>query len=195
MSKTIKIILISLIIVLIVAGVALYYIFVYNSLDAKLDRLINQKPEVAQYIEEIKTFSKKLGEDRERVETYLTLGLAWKSLADRTQDSEHYRQALKIYQQGIEITRRRNTVLLNNAGDMAEYLGDFKLAEDYYKEAIEVAPGDPIGYAKLVDLYRWKLKKPSEEIIAVFDQGIARMFNPAPLKAAKEQYLEEIGSR
>lgn len=186
-------IIISIILFIILAGGIFYYFYFYNPIEAKLQDLKKTLPEFTEFIDEIIKMEKALKKDKTRIENYLNLGLSWKSLADRTRDPEHYQQALKIYQEGIKLTKHKNTVFINNAGHMAEYLENFALAENYYKEAIGVAPGDELGYLNLIDLYRYKLKKSPEEIMAVFDQGIAKMFNPRILETRKKQYLEEIG--
>lgn len=195
MSKKIKIILIFILVVLLAGGGSYYYFYIYSSAEAKLERLKKEKPELQEYVDDVFKGINKLNEDKQRVESYSTLGLYWKSLADRSQKPEHYREALKIYQQAIDLTLHKNTLFMVNAGHMAEYLKDYNLAESYYKEAISVAPGDAVPYYDLVNLYRWKMKKSPEEIIAVLDEGISRMVNPKPLQALKDEYLEQIGQK
>jgi len=123
---------------------------------------------------------------------------AWKSLADKAYDlkldnyKDYYRKALEVYERGIEITNRRNTLFMINAANMAKYLEDYELAEDYYKEAITVAPGDVRYYVLLAELYEYKMHKSKDEIIAVYDQGMEKVINPQVLQKYKDNYLKRV---
>lgn len=141
-------------------------------------------------------WEKELKKDESRVEIYTTLGLAWKSLADWSQNAgvdnykDYYQKALGVYEKGIEITRRRNTLLITNAANMAKYLEDYELAEDYYKEAISVSPGDVTYYVSLAELYEYNMGKSKDEIIAVYDEGIKVVIDFGFLQKRKESYLK-----
>ncbi len=188
--------LISLILVIILIIFGIYY---YNNSSpednkalSNLDKLSIENPKLSSYVDEV---NKSLGNlKKEDVKTYMTLGLAWKSLADQTRDKEYYAKAYKVYEEGVNLTQRKNTVFILNAGNMAVYLGDYGLAKQYYEEAISVAPGDLDGYLKLIDLHKYKLKSGKDEIVAIFDKGIKRMLNPAYLKQLKESYLKSLES-
>ena len=164
--------------------------FLNNFLTSEIDGLRDQNPELALYIDDIEKFSKKLND--QEIATYADLGLAFKSLADQTGDKKHYQKALDVYEKAIELTKRKNIVFILNAGNMAVYTGDYQTAKSYYEEAISVAPGDIAGYQKLIELHMYQLKSPKEDIIAVFDKGIKRMFDPDALKKWKASYLKSL---
>lgn len=178
-----------------------WYLY-YNNLkdDAiNLEKLKQEQPQLTTYIDDVIEAAKKLNEDDVVVSNYLVLGLAWKSLADRIKDlkienyKSYYKQALDIYDKGIDLTGRRNTLFMVNAGNMAKYLEDYELTEDYYKEAITVAPGDVSYYVLLAELYENKMNKSTEDIVAVYDEGMKRVIiNVGFLQTRKEQYLEKV---
>ncbi len=127
---------------------------------------------------------------------YNTLGLAWKSLAEWSRSAGvenykgYYKKALEVYEAGVEKTRRRNTLLMTNAGNMAKYIEDYELAENYYKEAISVSPGDETYYVLLAELYEYEMGKTKEEVVAAYDQGIGKAINSGFIIKRKEAYLE-----
>ncbi len=187
--------LLSLFLVAVLVLLALFLYFSRNNENSMnnfsaLESLRAQSPELASYINDIEKFSKKLND--QEIATYADLGLAFKSLADQTQDTKYYQAALETYEKAIDLTQRKNTIFILNAGNMAVYTGDYQTAKSYYEEAISVAPGDISGYQKLIELHMYQLKSPKEDIIAVFDKGIKRMFNPAALKKWKESYLKSL---
>ncbi|MDD5290724.1 MAG: hypothetical protein PHZ04_01280 [Patescibacteria group bacterium] len=186
---------IFIILVLIIVGAGGWYFFASHKEQARLEDLKQQYPKLANYIDDVIEKQANLEEDKNDIERYTTLGLAWKSLADWAKQAgiadyaSYYQKALDIYEQGIKKTSRRNTLLMTNAGNMAKYLGDYKLAENYYKEAISVSPGDETYYSLLADLYEYEMGKTKEEIIAVYDEGLKHVLNTGWLTAGKEAYL------
>jgi len=190
-KKIIFILLISLIIV--VAG---WYFFARDKELSSLEDLKQQYPDLTVYVDDVIKAQAGLSENKDEIENYVILGFNWKTLADWARPAGvadylgYYRKALDVYEQGIKKTFRRNTLLMTNAGNMAKYLGDYKLTESYYKEAISVAPGDESYYIYLAELYEYQMKKSKEEILAVYDEGLKRVLNIGWLTARKEAYLE-----
>ncbi len=178
MKKNTKII---LAIIVILAVLAILF-FIYYPKPKEFDVLKENYPELSSFIEKIESANVEMESDSELIENYLELGLAWKSLADRTNESSHYEKALQAYKQGVIKTQEKNTVLLMNAGNMAKYINDYSLAEQYYKKAIEVSPGEVNFYITLAELYEYKMKKDKSEIIALYEQGIKRVLNPSVLQ-------------
>jgi len=187
------IIFILFIIVIITIG---WYFYTKQGAQDQLEKLKQGYPELVSYIDNVIKWESKLQEDETRVETYSTLGLAWKSLADWAQDAgvdnykDYYRKALGVYEQAIQVTNRKNTLFMMNAGNMAKYLEDYSRAEAYYKEAIMVAPGDVTYYVLLAELYEYQMDKTKEEVVAVYEKGMKRVINPKFLEKRKEEYLE-----
>jgi len=194
MSK--KVIIFILIAIAIVA--VGWYFYAAQDSQSQLEKLKQEYTELTSLVDDVIKWESKLKEDETRVETYSTLGLAWKSLADKAYDlkldnyKDYYRKALEVYERGIEITNRRNTLFMINAANMAKYLEDYELAEDYYKEAITVAPGDVRYYVLLAELYEYKMHKSKDEIIAVYDQGMEKVINPQVLQKYKDNYLKRV---
>ncbi|MBA3047313.1 hypothetical protein KKC83_01510 [Patescibacteria group bacterium] len=190
-----KIIVFVVIALLFIAG---FYLFLNKEQQTSISDLeiIKQNhPELSKYIDDAVKWREKLKEDENNIEMYNTLGLAWKSLADWGRNSklenyqDYYAEALKVYEAGIEKTLRKNTLLMTNAGNMAKYLEDYELAEDYYKEAITVSPGEVTYYALLAELYEYEMKKTKEEVAAVYDEGMKRVLDVGFLEKRKDAYL------
>ncbi|MCG2698174.1 hypothetical protein L6307_03765 [Candidatus Parcubacteria bacterium] len=190
-----KIIVFVVIALLFIAG---FYLFLNKEQQTSISDLeiIKQNhPELSKYIDDAVKWREKLKEDENNIEMYNTLGLAWKSLADWGRNSklenyqDYYAEALKVYEAGIEKTLRKNTLLMTNAGNMAKYLEDYELAEDYYKEAITVSPGEVTYYALLSELYEYEMKKTKEEVAAVYDEGMKRVLDMGFLEKRKDAYL------
>jgi len=199
MNKKIIIAVLALLLVIFLGWYFLYYNQAENSA-VQLEKLKQEQPQLTSYIDDVVKEEENLNKDKININSYLVLGLAWKSLADRVSDLKiedykmYYKNALAVYEKGVEITNRSNIVFMVNAGNMAKYLEDYELAEDYYKEAITVAPGDTPNYILLAELYEYKMNKPKEEIVAVYDKGIERVvLYPGFLDKRKESYLERIG--
>ena len=193
-KKTLFIIL-TAIILFVIAGMGRHF-YKPRATSGQLEKLKSDYPALASYVDDVVKWENKLKESETRVESYATLGLVWKWLADQACNlkapncEKYYGDALKIYEKAIEVTERHNTLFLTNAGNMARYLKDYVKAEDYYKEAISVAPGDASLYVTLAEIYEYDLKKTKEEIVALYDEGIKRMLDPRILEKSKEEYLE-----
>ncbi|OGY90849.1 MAG: hypothetical protein A3H70_03920 [Candidatus Komeilibacteria bacterium RIFCSPLOWO2_02_FULL_48_11] len=184
---------IFLIIVLIIGAGIFIYSRQQNSASQSLDAFKKEQPALAEFTDDIVRLLKTKPAKGEETKHYLELGLAWKSLADRTSNKEHYRAALKVYQDGLTFTKRNNTLFLNNAGNMAIYTGDYELARGFFEEAIRVAPGDAEAYIRLANLHKDYLRSAPETIIGIYDQGIARTPYAADLKAKKDEYVKNQG--
>ncbi len=158
-----------------------------------LKRLGDNKEWLGQYEElkeKIKKNEEKGGKD---AATLVSLGFAWKGLGDATKDDYFLKQALKIYQQGIAQFGSQNVLFYWSAGSVANSIGEFEMAEKYYKSAIAVAPAYGEGYTYLSELYRFKMKKNSDEIIKVYDDGLQATGGNIQLLLEKSSYLRSIG--
>lgn len=191
MSKK-NIFLLILVIVLIVGVLVFYYLPKREGGFSELIQLKTEKPELLSYIEEIEASSVKLNKDD--ITTYAALGLAWKSLADQTQNKDYYKKALDVYEEAIVITQRKNTLFIINAGNMSQYLEDYQMAKSYYEEAITIDAGDENSYRKLIELHMYKLKSGKEAIVPIFDQAIKTLINSASFIQWKESYLAGLNS-
>jgi len=187
--------LIPLIVIIFAAGVFFFFVN-YSGKNSDLEKLRKEHPEWSESINEILASEEKLKGEPNNVTNYLALGMAWKNIGDKAKDlklsnyQDYYRKALESYKQGVEISQRKNTLVMVNAGRMAEYLEDFNLAEEYYKEAITVSPGDVTYYVALAELYEYKMHKPKEEITALYDQGMKKVLDRGFLQARKDDYLK-----
>lgn len=157
-----------------------------------LIRLGDNKEWLGQYEklkEKIKKNEEKDGKDPAAL---VSLGFAWKGLGDATKDDYFLKQALKIYQQGISQFGSQNVIFYWSAGSVAGSMGEFETAEKYYKEAIVAAPAYGESYTYLAELYRFKMRKNSNEIIKVYDDGLQATSGNTQLLLEKSSYLRAI---
>ncbi|MDD4333504.1 MAG: hypothetical protein PHT51_05350 [Patescibacteria group bacterium] len=198
-KKKITFSIIAAIAILAIGGSAWYFLSSAQNENNKLNQIKKDYPELAEFTDDIIKENNKLKEDETKIENYFSLGLAWKSLADRANDRKlndtdyFYKKALDTYETGLNITRRKNTILMMNAADMAINLKNYTLAEEYYKEAISLTPGNASYYVALANLYENYMNKTKEEIIALYDDGLARVIDTNFLQTYKERYLKRIG--
>jgi tetratricopeptide (TPR) repeat protein len=184
----------SILAILIILGG--WYFFSGKNKNIDLEKIKFAYPNLAVYVDGVMKAQDSLNQNKDEIDNYTALGLAWKSLADWSQKEgvenykDYYREALKVYQTGIERTQRKNTLLMTNAANMERYLGEYKLAEEYYKEAISVSQGDESYYVYLAELYEYQMGKSKEEILAVYDEGLKWVINKNWLESEKESYLE-----
>ena len=198
-----NLIIISIIIIILVFG-GLWYFFGLENNDNNpadnLNQLAVDYPGLSAEIADVEKWQEELKNDPERVETYTTLGIVLKTLADKACDLEvpdckdFYQAALDNYEDAIALTNRSNTLFMVNAASMAKYLGRYEVAEEYYKEAISVSPGDYSYYVSLAELYEYRMNKSQEDILAVYDEGITRVINPDILEDYKNDYLERVNN-
>jgi len=153
-----------------------------------LPELRVSNPEWGEFIDKIEEWETKVAEDPERNQSYLSLGMAWKSLGDRSNDMLHYKEALKAFEVGNSKTVGGSSLYLVNAGNMAKTLKDYPLAEEYYKKAIEAAPGDVDIYIRLADFYKYQLKKDKSFIIEFLEGSKDRLIAVGPI----EQYINVL---
>jgi len=191
MTSTNKLI-IGAVSVLVVAGAIFFTVSNQNANVAGYDfsAILQDRPELKEFTDKIQKLLDAGAPDDELVSYYLQLGLAWKSLADRTLDETHYQKALQVYEKGIELSNGENTVFLNNAGNMSMEIKDYEKAKGFYEKAIKAAPGDNEAYVRLAELYRDYLGNDSETVIGIYNQGIDRSINTLPLIQRRDEYIE-----
>lgn len=126
---------------------------------------------------------------------YIRAGFYWKTLGEATKQEMFFDRSLDAYFGAIEQFGMQYALPYENAGNIYKLRGDFKKAEEMYKKAIEVTPGEPDLYVRLAELYRFDMKKSPEEILAVYDEGVERCLTTMPLAISKAAYLRSIGRK
>lgn len=124
---------------------------------------------------------------------YVTIGNNWVLIADLLQDQYARDKAIAEYERGIAVSEGKNSVVILNAGNAYRASGRFTEAEAKYKQVIELDPGEPNGYNKLVELYRIDMKKPPEEILPVFQKALETLVDNTRTVQELADYLVSIG--
>lgn len=158
-----------------------------------LFRKIQNRPDLVEIFNKVKKSEAEIAKNPEKVSAYFDIGLYWKSIAELGGGEPFFQKSLEAYEEGIEKFGQKNILFYLNGGKLAERLEDYPKAEKYYKKAIEISSADESGYLYLVDLYSYKLNRPKEEILKIFEAGRQKMVNPLPLIAARASYLRRIG--
>lgn len=159
----------------------------------KLEKQYKDNKDVINIIHEIQKAEGEVRKEPTKVIHYATLGLAWKSLGEQLKDRIYFAKARDVYKRGVELTNWTNSVFTINVGVVSEIMDDFETAEKYYNETIAKMPAEINGYRSLADLYKFKLNKKPEEILAVYDKGINTLVYSGQLAYDKGAYLESIG--
>lgn len=181
-------------IMLIIAILALAVgtIYFFSSRDTRpidMEALREAYSEYAEQIDEIERFETGDFTSDDPVTVILGHGLAWKSLADRTQEQDHYDRAIALYEEGLMLTSRENSVLLMNIGNIYKDLEDYEKAEELFQEALALSPGDIKIYIALARLYEYRLGNDQDQIVALLDTGIETALHGAELAKYKASYL------
>lgn len=180
---------------IVLLAVGLWHQGYIGSGDRRLRRLIKNKPELVTLYDQAHALEEQIKKEPEKVSLYLDLGFRWKSIGDRSGGLPvFYQRSLEAYQGGITRFGSKNIIFYLNAGKIAEILENYGTAEKYYRQAISVSPHDDYGYSYLTELYSYKMNKSKDEIIAVYNEGIKNLGNPAKLIWARGSYLRRIGA-
>jgi tetratricopeptide (TPR) repeat protein len=155
--------------------------------------VLSGKPELETSYDRAIKFETMISEKPGEIQNYLALGSAWKLIGDATRDEQWYKLSLDAYKRGISITNRKNSLLLTNAGQIEEQLGNFSQAKSYYLESIDLSPGDTSYHLMYINLLRYKYKASPEQILAAYDVGMNRVLGGADLVSSRSQYLKSIG--
>lgn len=195
MKKYVKILVGVLIVAaLLGAGFFLWWNGLFGG-DQKLLRSIQNKPELVALFNKATAGEKAMAQNPDDAARYIDTGLQWKSLAELSSVNQNvfFGRSLSVYEKGIERFGQKNILFYLNAGKVAERIGEFDKAEQYYRKAMAISPGDESGYLDLTDLYYFQLHKSEPEILSIFAQGVKIMMNPTPLIAGRATYLRRIG--
>jgi len=187
MTKKVKIISV-IIVVLLVAVITVISLVWGRNQDNQVLRRIKNDQKLVEIYNKIKDYQTKPQE----ADILIAEGFNWKSLAELTKDQYFFKQALFVYDLGAQKFGEQNVLFYWNAGKVAESMGRFDLAENYYKEALRIAPSYADGYQNLADLYQYKFKKDPAEIVKIYDDGLKASTGNAALFLNKCSYLRQI---
>lgn len=196
-KKTLYLVLAGALAVLLVGGGLVYY-FVFDGNETMVIPENEVLPLLTtDYLKETYEKAKKADEnllkEPERVQNYFIAGMEWKTLGDLTNDERFYKKSLQIYEKSILVTEGKNTISFINAASISILLKDYGTAENYLQEAIVVSPGDIDLYLRLLELYKFYIKKDIETIVKVYDDAMRRVLNPLGLLRDRAAYFYEIG--
>jgi tetratricopeptide (TPR) repeat protein len=124
---------------------------------------------------------------------YIEIGNEWGLIADLLRNQDARDRAIAEYERGIVATDQKNSILILNAGNAYRAAGRFTDAEAKYRLAIQIDPGNPLAYEKLIELYRIDLKKPPEAIIPVFQQALEKLVENSGVIQELAEYLAYVG--
>jgi len=124
---------------------------------------------------------------------YLRAGFSWKVLGESTGQEIFIDRSLSVYENAIKQFEMQYYMPYVNVGNIYKMRGDFEKTEEMYLKAMEIAPGEPDLYIRLVELYKYDLNKSEEKILSVYDEGFSKTVNALPLAVSKAAYFKFIG--
>lgn len=192
MKKNTIIAIVSLVILVLIGALTVWYVLAHPFPSSSG---IKNDPALMQIYNNALAEEKKLAENNSTPLYFLTAGLEWKKLGDATKEDKWYKQSLKTYTNGAVKFEYRNTVLLANAANVAELIGDYETARTDWEKAVEASPGDQSYYVGLIKILRYKLKAPPDEILQVYADGLSRVMNATDLYNNKYYYLKDLKRR
>lgn len=165
-----------------------YDAFTERRMRAALFRDSRTKP----FFNDLLKAEKFLLEHPESVEGYLASGQAWKTFGEATGDRRYFERSRNVYARGVRAFGEQNTVILLNAGNMEEYLENFLRAEELFKQAVRINPGQTEPYLELVDLYRYHMPERGDAAIrAAYRQALDSVLTNASIVHSLAFYLKD----
>ncbi len=155
--------------------------------------VLNGKSELQSAYDQAREYTGKISKNPQEVVNYVVAGNAWKLIADSVREPVWYRLSLEVYDQGIAATQSKNSLLLTNAGQIAEELGEFDKAKKYYQISIDLAPGDANYHLLYIKLLKNKYHASEQEVLRAYDIAMSRVVGGADLVSSRLQYLKSIG--
>lgn len=174
-------------------GFVLYERGLIGDPDQRLFRSIKKNPQWVALYEEAKQAEKKLKAAPDKPGLYLSAGMGWKGLGDATQDRRFLEKSLAFYEDGADRFGQSNILFYLNAGKVAESMGDYAIAEKYYRLAMSVSAADESGYLYLADLYLYKLNKSKDDMLALYTLAEKAVSNKLTIIWSRASYLRKIG--
>ncbi|MEK7516455.1 MAG: tetratricopeptide repeat protein [Patescibacteria group bacterium] len=150
-------------------------------------------PELREQYAKARAFERSPGDPMKRFDEYTGAGFNWKSLGDATGEEEFYRRAIRVYERQVLGSRGRFSLPYLNIATIVRDLGEPERAEQMYRKALEVDPGDSVIYLALIELMRVDLRKSPDEVLLQYDRSIDRLVFSKPLIASKAAYLNSLG--
>ena len=193
-NKLIWLIVLVVVVLLGVGAVIFWGKGIQDNLDQKkFEQLLQGKPDLLSKLEVVLTAEKNLTANEQEAGKYIDIGLKWKTIGELSNQNVFFEKSLAIFERGIKKVGQKNILFYLDAGKIAERLGDFSKAENYYNNAIEIGPNYNDGYLALAELYQLKMKKTTDEIIKVYDDGLKNVVRDGQLTLEKASYLRKVG--
>jgi tetratricopeptide (TPR) repeat protein len=150
--------------------------------------LAKNHPRGEEFVKEILEYRKFLKDKNpdNDLKAYLAIGINLNLLGQKEKALEFYERALAI--------DPKNILALNNIAEIYNDLGQYKKAEYYWLKLINFYPEKTIFYRRLGYLYRYRLRKTSEEIEEFFRKGLEKTDNHPDLLNWLISYYQEIGN-
>lgn len=194
-NKTKIVILFLLAITLITAGVGVYFVYFNKPSwdEAKAQSFLTDNQLQDDYNNAIAA-EERIKQNPNAVYNYVQASFYWKTIADATREKMFYQRALDICLSAIKNANKSSVVYIN-AGNIYRVFEKFDKAEEMYRKALEMTPGETEIYIRLAELYRYDMKKSAEDILKIYDDGMERIVTPAEILTSKASYLRDIGRK
>ncbi|OGH61709.1 MAG: hypothetical protein A2848_02315 [Candidatus Magasanikbacteria bacterium RIFCSPHIGHO2_01_FULL_50_8] len=179
--------------VLIAAVIAAIVWLVTQPITVPTRSVLGDKTELLAQYDRAVEFEGKIIANPDDLTNYLVASAAWKFLGDFTKENVWYQLSEQTLARAIELTENKNTLVLGNAAQIAEALGDYRTEKKYYTIALDLTPGDTSLWLAYIKMLRFKIKVSESDVLRAFDDAMSRVVGGADLISARAEYLKSIG--
>ncbi|MFC1612288.1 tetratricopeptide repeat protein [Patescibacteria group bacterium] len=185
-----KIILLSIAIIVVGCGSVFGYFYWQN---LKEDEFLSSDPRTKVAYEVVQKRQKEVKENKDDYDAYMSLAFHWKGIGEVTRDEKYSWKAVKVYSEVIKRWGSIAYLPFVNQANVYILLEEYDLAEENFKIAIEIEPGEQNLYIYLAELYKNYMNKDEAEVEAVYIKGIETVLAGSNLVNSYAVYLRDVG--
>lgn len=181
------------VLIVLFAGIFAVWRLTTSTLSVPPRTSLGDKVELYFYYDRAVEYEGKIKAEQGELTNYIVASNSWKFLGDFTKDPVWYRLAMQALDRARDLTQDKNTLVLGNAAQIAEALGEYDQAKELYIKAIDITPGDANLWLQYIRLTRYKLKVSEFNVLRAYDDAMSRVVGGADLVSSRADYLKEIG--
>ncbi|MBU1180451.1 hypothetical protein KJ885_05915 [Patescibacteria group bacterium] len=184
-----KKILILAIIILLLGGSGVFGYLYWQKI--KEDKFLSTNEQTKDAYEIIKKREAELKKDKSNYDAYMSLAFHWKGIGEVTKNEKYSWEAIKVYDKVIRMWGPKAYLPFVNQANVYIFLEEYENAEENFKIALELDPGEQSLYIALADLYHDFMNKEDKEIRAVYKKGLETLIGGGNLVLGYAGYLRE----
>lgn len=108
-------------------------------------------------------------------------------------DANAFNKALDAYKKAIEVSEEKEWLAYYNLGNTYRLVKDYNFAGESYAKALENAPAESTIYLAKIEMYRYELNKPYEEINTIYEEALKKVTDSVNIMISYATFLKEEG--